>query len=94
MEDQPSKRLGYLHRLMMMVVMNYDDDEEMKEHIEPLAGDVSTYLERFLEEKKDELTPQDMRNAGRVLRSLGRLPSLLSPCSTHSFHRCNQTRQP
>ena len=55
MEDQPSKRLGYLHRMMMMVVMNYDEGEEMKDHIEPLASDVLASLERFLKEKKDEL---------------------------------------
>ncbi len=83
MEDQPSKRLGYLHRMMMMVVMNYDEGEEMKDHIEPLASDVLASLERFLKEKKDELSPQDLRNAGRVLKSLRRLPSLSPLCSKH-----------
>ena len=85
MEDQPSKRLGYLHRMMMMVVMNYDEGEEMKDHIEPLASDVLASLERFLKEKKDELSPQDLRNAGRVLKSLRRLPSLSPLCSKHTL---------
>lgn len=97
MEDQPSKRLGYLHRIMMMVVMNYDEGEEMKDHIEPLASDVLASLERFLKEKKDELSPQDLRNAGRVLKSLRRLPSLSPLCSKHqlqemAFHI--QTQEP
>ena len=36
--------------MMMMVVMNYDEGEEMKDHIEPLANVVLASLERFLKE--------------------------------------------
>lgn len=73
MNDEPSKRINYLHRIVMVFLMSYDDESEemkMKEHIEPLAQDVIASLESFMKEKGDELSAQDMNRLVRVLKKL------------------------
>ena len=73
MNNEPSKRIYYLHRIVMVFLMSYDDESEemkMREHIEPLAQDGIASLESFVKEKGGELSTQDMNRLVRILKKL------------------------
>ena len=73
MNNEPSKRIYYLHRIVMVFLMSYDDESEemkMREHIEPLAQDVIASFESFVKEKGGELSTQDMNRLVRILKKL------------------------
>ena len=73
MNNEPSKRIYYLHRIVMVFLMSYDDESEemkMREHIKPLAQDVIASLESFVKEKGGELSTQDMNRLVRILKKL------------------------
>ena len=86
MNNEPSKRIYYLHRIVMVFLMSYDDESEemkMREHIEPLAQDVIASLESFVKEKGGELSAQDMNRLVRILKKLRTLFA-----SKYVTHKC------